>query len=53
MGYTSSSPVPYNVGLTHHGGPSTPIIPSPQDGDMSFNMIKNGIQGSMQVIFKQ
>jgi hypothetical protein len=49
MGYSSSSPVSYNVGMTHHGGPGTPIIPSPQDGDMNFNMIKNGVQGNIQV----
>jgi hypothetical protein len=49
MGYTSSSPVPY-VGMPHHGGPGTPgIIPSPQDGDMNFSMIKNGMQGGIQV----
>lgn len=48
LGYTSSSPVPY-VGMTHHGGPSTPgIIGSPQDGDMNFNIIKNGMQGGLQ-----
>lgn len=49
MGYSSSSPVSYNVGMTHHGGPGTPIIPSPQDGDgMNFNLIKNGIPGNIQ-----
>ena len=55
MSYSSPSPVLYappgggggggsggGVPIGHHG-PSTPIIPSPQDqsGDLNFNLIKN------------
>ena len=59
MNYSSPSPVSYappgggggGVSLGHHG-PSTPIIPSPQDpsGDLNFNLIKNvNPGGGMQV----
>ena len=48
MNYSSSSPAPYGVQsqISHHG-PGTPIIPSPQDGDINYNLNKivpSGIQ---------
>jgi hypothetical protein len=61
MNYSSPSPVSYvtptggnnaNLPIGHHG-PSTPIIPSPQDssGELNFNLInvKNVNSGSIQV----
>jgi len=48
MNFSSSSPVSYaGVQMPHHGGPGTPIIPSPQDSNVDYNNLMKNVNTGM------